>query len=213
MSRYAIVPAYNEESSIESVVSNLSKYVSKVIVVNDCSTDNTEIKAIQSGAHVLSNLNNLGYEYTIARGMSLAVSEGASSILTFDADGQHPYNVINLMFELIESGNSDIVVGARQSLPRISEQIFSCYTRIRFGVPDILCGMKCYSVVAINQTGFTSTWDSIGSFITLKALALQLNVASVPIHSLDRSIGISRFGTSFRSELKVFIALLRSFLI
>lgn len=208
--RTAVVPAYNEENSIGEVVHKLYKYVSTVVVIDDCSTDQTKNIATSNGAYVLSNSTNLGYENTLIRGLAFASSLGASAILTFDADGQHPYAIINKMFGLIESGNSDIVVGTRSSLPRISEKLFSLYTRVRYGVADILCGMKCYSITAINATGICSEWDSVGSYITIKAYRLNLRVTPVPIQQLDRYTGISRFGISMKSELKIINAFFKS---
>jgi len=208
--RIAVVPAYNEEDSIGTVVRNLSKYVSMVIVIDDCSYDQTKDIAKASGAYVLSNSRNLGYESTLIRGLSIAISEGASAILTFDADGQHPYMLIDKMFGLIESDDSDIVVGTRRSLPRRTEKLFSLYTKIRYGVPDILCGMKCYSSEAISETGIRSEWDSVGSYIVIKALKLNFTVTPLHINVQNRYDGVSRFGISMRSELKIFNAFVRS---
>lgn len=211
--RAAVVPAFNEEGSIKDVVQNLYKYVSTVIVVDDSSTDQTRTIAEKNGAHVLSNPINLGYEKSLVRGISFASSEGAKSILTFDADGQHPYEVINEMFKLVESGSSDVVIATRNYLPRISEKLFSWYTNAKYGITDILSGMKCYSTAAIGVTGISADWDSIGSYISLRSLKLNLNVTSVSIQELDRIDGASRFGISLKSELKIMHAFVRSLLI
>ena len=44
-----IIPVFNEEKNIEKVIDSVSEYCDKLIVVNDCSTDNTK--------HILSSLN------------------------------------------------------------------------------------------------------------------------------------------------------------
>ena len=50
-----------EQSTIGDVVTNSKKY-GDVLVINDGSTDNTEINAKKSGAIVISNENNIGYD-------------------------------------------------------------------------------------------------------------------------------------------------------
>lgn len=211
--RIAIVPAYNEEATIGKVVSSLSKYVSLVIVVDDCSTDQTKNIASASGALVLANSINLGYGETLNKAIYAAICRGASTILSFDADDQHPYSSVEKMFQLVESGRADIVIGARESLPRLSEKLFSWYTNIRYGIPDILCGMKCYSVAAINATGISREWNSIGSYVAIKALKLQFNVLPLSIDVKNRCTGTSRFGISIKSEFTILNAFVRSLMI
>ena len=211
--RIAIIPAYNEEATIGRVVSNLSRYVYEVIVVDDCSSDRTKSIADDNGAIVFSNSRNLGYEKTLNKAISIAICRGASTILSFDADDQHPYNSVEKMFKIIEAGRADIVVGARKSLPRLSEKLFSYYTDIKYGIPDILCGMKCYSAATINETGVSRNWNSIGSYITIKALKLKLNVMPLSIDIKSRRSGASRFGISIKSEFTIFNAFIKSLLI
>ena len=67
-----IVPAYNEEKTIYKVVSSLIKY-SDVIVVDDCSTDNTSKIAKDCGALLIKNSKNEGYEKSIEKGLFLSL--------------------------------------------------------------------------------------------------------------------------------------------
>jgi glycosyltransferase involved in cell wall biosynthesis len=210
MKRVAVVPAYNEEQTISCVVNRLKKCVSLVLVVDDCSSDETRSNAAQAGACVLSSSLRLGYEKALVKGIAYAVSSGADAILTFDADGQHPYELIEHMFSMVEHGGFDVVVGCRESKPRFSEKVFSAYTGLRYGIFDILCGMKCYSSRAIGQTGLQPGWDSVGSFLVLRALFCNLSVAQVLIPSGERSAGVSRFGLSVKTELKILNAFIRA---
>ena len=63
-----IVPAYNEEKTIYEVVTSLNKYTN-VIVVDDCSTDETYKIAKNCGATVIRNFKNEGYEKSIEKGL------------------------------------------------------------------------------------------------------------------------------------------------
>ena len=114
------------------------------------------------------------------------------------------------MFDLIEFQSADVVIGCRSSLPRFSEKLFSAYTRYRFGIPDILSGLKCYSAKVLVDVNPNPAWDSIGSRIALKAALNGCDVVSLPISCNDRSCGVSRFGASMRAEWRILYAFLRS---
>ncbi|MCK5401370.1 MAG: glycosyltransferase, partial [Flavobacteriaceae bacterium] len=63
-----IIPAYNEQDSIANVINDIPNIVDEIIVVNNNSTDNTEINAKNAGATVLSE-NQKGYGYACLKGM------------------------------------------------------------------------------------------------------------------------------------------------
>mgnify|MGYP001206021560 CR=1 FL=1 len=67
-----IIPAFNEADTIESVCSAISSF-GKPIVVNDGSTDKTELKAKKAGAIVISLKTNKGYDNALAVGLSKAI--------------------------------------------------------------------------------------------------------------------------------------------
>ena len=68
----AIVPAFNEEKTISTVIKNLKSYVDRVIVVDDFSTDKTYKIAIKSNAITLRNKKNLGPDKSIEVGLKKA---------------------------------------------------------------------------------------------------------------------------------------------
>ena len=208
--RFAIVPAYNEEKTIQKVIYGLKKYVDTVIIVNDCSEDNTGTLSKYQGALVIDNEVNLGYENSLFKGIKFALANGADALITFDADGQHPFESIESFFSLVENKSCDIVIGNRSVLPRISEKIFSLYTNKMFGIPDILCGMKCYSARIFDKLVVDCDWDSVGSYISLKSLNNGFKVESIPIKSTAREYGFSRYGINVHAEVKIMWALLMS---
>ena len=55
-----VLPAFNEERTIFNIVKKVKKYGS-VLVVDDCSTDETKKKATLAGAKVLTHKINFGY--------------------------------------------------------------------------------------------------------------------------------------------------------
>jgi hypothetical protein len=110
-----VVPAYNEESSIGSVVQQILANSYDVLVVNDCSTDQTSMRARQAGACVLDLPINLGVGGALRSGFRYAVSRDYAAVVQVDADGQHPIHQIAELVSELERSGSDMVIGSRFS--------------------------------------------------------------------------------------------------
>lgn len=83
------MPAYNEATTIKSLVLKLSELYPNVVVVDDGSSDDTSSEALSSGAILLRHLVNLGQGAALQTGIEYSLLAGAQVIVTFDADGQH----------------------------------------------------------------------------------------------------------------------------
>ena len=83
---WAVIPAYNEQKNIGSIIKKTKRYVDKVIVVDDGSRDKTREIAEKSGAIVLRHIVNLGKGATLKTGCDFAVKKGAKFIVALDAD-------------------------------------------------------------------------------------------------------------------------------
>lgn len=109
----AVVPAFNEGKTIGSVVRSLFNHVDKVVVVDDCSADNTFTEAKEAGAEVLHHKINRGQGAALQTGHDYALSLGADYTVDFDADGQHQVeDIIPAKDFLIKSG-AEILFGSR----------------------------------------------------------------------------------------------------
>ena len=110
-----VIPARNEERTISNVVNETLRAVRRVIVVDDCSEDRTRIKAIESGAHVVTPTSRLGYGGALLTGWRTALTTGASMIFTIDGDGAHdPSDIPQLGRIHLEQG-ADLTLGNRFS--------------------------------------------------------------------------------------------------
>ena len=207
MSIFAVIPALNEEKTIANVICSLQGIVDKIIIVNDCSSDNTASISRDNGACVIDNNTNLGYSKSLDKGILAALNDDASVVLTIDADGQHPIDKGEKMISLINDFGYHVVLGTRDSFPRYSEKLFSVYSKYRYDLPDLLCGMKCYSRHALVATGVSSKWNSLGTYITIKSLQEGLKVKAIDVNVLDRKDSESRFGKSLRGEIPILRAL------
>ena len=155
-----VIPAYNEDSTISKVVKNCKQY-GDVLVINDGSEDNTATLAKDSGAKVITNEKNFGYEYSLNIGYSYALKNRYKIMITFDADGELPHTSIPLFIKLIKTDIS-MVLGKRLKIQRITESILAKIAFLISGIADPYCGMKAYDLQAIKQKNF-SKYNSIGT--------------------------------------------------
>jgi len=110
-----IIPAFNEENAVGKVIQDIPKdQISEIIVVNNASTDRTEIAAQSEGATVL-NEPIKGYGNACLKGLKyLADQEIHPDVVVFlDADySDHPQE-LPLLIDPIVTGTCDFVIGSR----------------------------------------------------------------------------------------------------
>ena len=113
--RLAIVPAYNEEHTIERVIEEIRAFDPgfEIVVVDDGSIDRTAFVAERAGAHVLRLPFNLGIGGAVQAGYQFARDYGFDLAVQVDGDGQHDPREIAALVEPILAGRADMVVGTR----------------------------------------------------------------------------------------------------
>ncbi|HQN31239.1 MAG TPA: glycosyltransferase family 2 protein [Methanothrix soehngenii] len=100
----ALLPAYNEEVSIGSVVLRTRQYADRVVVIDDGSRDRTAEVAAMAGAEVLRHTKNQGKGAALKTGFGSV--NGESVIVTIDTDGQHNPDDTPRLVEPILSGKA-----------------------------------------------------------------------------------------------------------
>ena len=110
-----IIPAYNEEIKIASVIRTIKEYFPglKVLTVDDGSNDQTRLRTIEAGAEVVSHPFNLGYGSALQTGYQYALIKGYETIVQMDGDGQHDPSFIPDLLAVIQKGEADIAIGSR----------------------------------------------------------------------------------------------------
>jgi glycosyltransferase involved in cell wall biosynthesis len=110
-----IIPAYNEEKRIGSVIRGVKDHLSttEVLIVDDGSHDKTRWAAMEVGAKVLSHPINLGYGAALQTGYKFALEKGYEAIVQMDGDGQHDPSFIPELLGVIQRGEADMVIGSR----------------------------------------------------------------------------------------------------
>jgi len=203
-----VVPAYNEAASIQQVLKSIS-HVGTTIVVDDASDDLTSDIATKSGAIVVRHESNRGYDGALQSGFEKADEIDADVIVTFDADGQHDSEILTSIIEPLLNNNVDLVLGVRDKPARFSEWLFNCYGNLRFGVPDLLCGLKGYKVELYKKHGRFDGTKSIGTELALAGLRYGVNVKTVAVPIYPRQDD-SRLGSILKANLSILRALLQA---
>lgn len=109
-----IIPAYNEADSIASVIKDIPKMVSEVVVVNNNSTDHTARNARGAGATVLTE-SRMGYGYACLKGINYISQQSKLPDIIVFMDGDYsdyPEELSKVVRPIIEN-NVDLVIGAR----------------------------------------------------------------------------------------------------
>lgn len=108
-----IVPAYNEEANLPSLLKEIQQLNYDVVVIDDSSQDNTITVAKNAGVPVLSLAANLGIGGAVQTGFKYAVTHGYNIVVQIDGDGQHNPSWLSAMVAPIISGEADCVIGSR----------------------------------------------------------------------------------------------------
>lgn len=108
-----IIPCYNEASVVRNTVTEVLELGYNVVVVDDCSRDNSKKELQGLKLYYLRHRANMGQGAALQTGIEFAKKKGAKYFVTFDADGQHDSKDIAGMAEVLLNRNSDIVFGSR----------------------------------------------------------------------------------------------------
>ncbi|WP_292381613.1 glycosyltransferase family 2 protein [Methanosarcina sp. UBA289] len=187
-----ILPAFNEEVSIGSVVLLTRYYADSVIVVDDGSSDRTAEIARKAGAEVIVHEVNKGKGAALKTGFAAADDLGADIIVTMDSDGQHNPAEIPKLIEPIIKGEADMVNGSRylngldKNTPayrRVGQTILDEVTNLNSGlhITDSQSGFRAFSASTKDIFRFKAQGMAIESEMLADAGKSGLRIAEVEI--------------------------------
>ena len=104
-----VIPCYNEEDGIRSVIEAMPSYVDEIVVVDNNSTDRTSEIARSLGAVVVFQPVK-GYGAAYQAGLPAATGD---VIATLDGDGTYPSDEIGMLVDALEDRQLDFISGAR----------------------------------------------------------------------------------------------------
>lgn len=196
-----IIPAYNEEKTIQSVIYPLKK-LARLIIINDCSTDNT-LKILKKNKNItiINNKNNLGYEASLNKGFEKAYKMGFNYFITYDADNQFYHKDVIKVINFFKQG-FDLILCNRNKFQRYSEYLFFIISKLRYDIDDPLCGLKGYSKKTYKSLGYFDKFNSSGTQLMFHAIKNKFKTKKIKIKIKKRKDN-SRFGSGIKAELHI----------
>ncbi|HEX8618179.1 MAG TPA: glycosyltransferase family 2 protein [Thermoanaerobaculia bacterium] len=188
---FIVIPAFNEESVIGAIVTELRAAWTHVVVIDDGSTDRTGEAARAGGATVLTHLINRGQGAALQTGISYALEQGAEYVVTFDSDGQHRGEDIPALLAPLQTGAADVALGSRflgatEQMPlrrRILLQAAILFTRFASGVhfTDTHNGLRAFTRSAASRIELQMDRMAHASELLDQIVAARLRHVEVPV--------------------------------
>ncbi len=187
---WAVIPAYNEEKNIASIIRKAKKHVDEVIVVDDGSKDRTKEAAEKANAIVLRHIVNLGKGAALKTGCDFAAKKGAKFIVALDADAQHNPDDIPRFIEKLKK--YDMVFSYRKAsskMPlvlRFGNWFISNVVRVLYGVKlnDTQSGYRAFSKKAYKKIRWNASDYSMESEMISRAGKQKLKYVQIPIKTI-----------------------------
>lgn len=224
-----IIPAFNEEGNIGTVISEIRKSQPKldIVVINDGSLDATEEVVRSLGIPVISLPFNLGIGGAVQTGFKFAYQNGYDFAVQVDADGQHIPSEITKLLEHLEDGENDMVIGSRYVsknsyqtplLRRFGMIVFSWmnFLAIHQKVTDNTSGFRAYNRKAIEFLSriYPDDYPEVEAVVVLGKNGFRIK--EIPVNMRARQTGDSSI-TAFKSlyymikvSLAIFVNVFRS---
>lgn len=216
-----IIPAYNEESSIANVISDLKSHgYTNIIVVNDGSQDQTGKQIEKTGVPVLTHIVNRGLGAALGTGFEFATKKNADLVVTFDSDGQHKAKDIQKIIDPVLSRHADVVIGSRmlwnkKSMPlsRLLENYISnLATFCLYGVwaTDTLSGLRAFNKKALNCIKIKTQRMEVSNEFFKEIRRNKLKYFEVPLEPVytDYSMGSSSQGQFPAREIRLGVTMI-----
>ncbi len=196
MSQLAVViPARNEAASIRAVAETCLKYVARVIVVDDASTDGTAAALQGVAVQLLRSETQLGKGGALHLGFVAALEAGAEAVITLDGDDQHDPADIPAFVAAANRYPHHLIVGARlkqlQRAPRkrlLANRIADFWISWAAGqaVRDTQCGHRLYPAALLRALSLHPKLVEgfvFESEILIEAVRKGFPAVSVPIEA------------------------------
>jgi glycosyltransferase involved in cell wall biosynthesis len=110
----AVMPAYNASRTVAATVADIPRdVVDEIILVDDCSQDDTVRVARELGVRVLRHTRNGGYGANQKTCYRAAIEDGADFVVMIHPDYQYDARVTGAAIEILRLGICDVVLGSR----------------------------------------------------------------------------------------------------
>ncbi|MBS1587069.1 MAG: glycosyltransferase family 2 protein [Bacteroidetes bacterium] len=223
-----IIPCYNEEASLPSLVRELravTGYHISILAVNDCSVDNTAEVIAQCSVNALHLPVNLGIGGAMQSGFLYARENGFDIAIQVDGDGQHPPSELHKLIEHHLANGTNVVIGSRflsasafRSTPmrRIGIRYLHFLSRLLTGkkIYDGTSGFRLFDRKAIEVAAelYPDEYPEPESLVMFSKAGLSIEEVAVDMRPRQGGISSIRNFASFYYIVKVSIAMCYSFI-
>ncbi|MGT2932484.1 glycosyltransferase family 2 protein [Streptococcus catagoni] len=211
-----IIPAYNEQGSIEKTVRTIEAYKENhslsfdldYVVINDGSTDQTAYILDSKKINHIDLIQNLGIGGGVQTGYMYALSQSYDVAVQFDGDGQHDIrSIVDIVMPVINE-EADFVIGSR-FIDKTVDNFQSTFMR-RLGINLISCAIKLTTGKKIFDTtsGYRAGNKKVISYFAdrypvsypepesiVRILKKGLVVKEMPANMFERLEGVSSIST------------------
>ena len=200
-----VIPAYNEAENIESVLKEIKKDINyaDILVINDCSKDNTKDIVEKNGVHCITNVFNMRYAWAVQVSLKYARDNNYDYVIQMDADGQHIASEAEKLYKEIKKSKVDIVIGSRylkdMGYPcpffrRVGTKFFEKIIKLFTGkkIADPLSGFQCLNKDVINYYAGCGNYPEYpDANLVIEMLLKGYKISEIPVKMRLRENGIS----------------------
>lgn len=214
-----IIPAYNEEGSIGSVIESLRHSGVEFLVVNDGSKDGTLALLKELNVNFLDLPVNIGLHGAVQAGLIYASVKKYDCAIQFDGDGQHRPEYLPVLMRAIEGNECDVAIGSRfvntkrpASMRMLGSRLISSaiYLLTKKFVSDPTSGMRAYSQSVIDLMAANPNYGPEPDTIAY-LIRTGREIKEFHVDMSERTAGVSYLG--FTSSIKYMIRMMVSILL
>jgi glycosyltransferase involved in cell wall biosynthesis len=186
---HVVIPAYNEGPFIGPLLSNLPGYIDKIIVVDDCSSDDTfrvATASVDPRVVVITTAYNCGVGGAMCMGYRKALELGGELLVKMDGDGQMaPEHLVLLLDAIIDrgydyaKGNRFLHTAAINQMPAVrifGNIILTFLTKAASGYWHIFDPQNGYTVIRSNALRTISLETLNQRFFFENDMLVRLNI-------------------------------------
>ncbi len=219
-----VIPVFNEEPTVGKIIERVRKVIEgtgfpyEILVVDDCSTDNSLKVSMKRKVKVFSLKEHMGKGYALRLGFKKAKGE---IIITLDSDGSHSPEEIPKLLGPILKDEADFVIGSRflnkenifqKRVNKVGVKLLNFLIKIltKQEISDSQSGYRAVKSSFFRNVNLKSNGYEIESEMLIKAAKRGFRTKEIPVKFEQRTYGKSNLDP-LRDGAKIFAATLAAF--